>query len=143
MTKFAFAELLDTTDVDVVQPDIVNTGGITEAKKIASMAEAEHVSFAPHNPQGPVATAVCAHVCASVPNFMIQEVFEDYDVEWKSDLLEEPISIEEGHLLVPEGPGLGIELNMDEVRNHEYTGDQVEILNLFEKDWETRGMGDR
>ena len=143
ISKYAFRELLEETDVDVIQPDLVNTGGITEGKKIGAMAEGHHVSFAPHNPQGPVATAVCAHVDAATPNFMIQEVFEDYDVDWKGELLEDPITIEEGRVHIPEGPGLGVELDMDAVREYEYTGEDVHTINLFEKDWETRSMADR
>jgi galactonate dehydratase len=142
MGKFAFRDLLAETDVDVIQPDLVNTGGITEGKKIAAMADAEHVSYAPHNPQGPVATAVCAHLCTTTPNFMIQEVFEDYDVDWKGDLLEEAITIEDGMVHVPQGPGLGVELDMDVVAEHEYTEEQVHTINLFESEWETRSMAD-
>ena len=130
------------TDVDIIQPDLANAGGVTEGKKIAAIAEAEHVSFAPHNPQGPVATAVSAHVDASVPNFTIQEVFEDYDVDWKGDLLEEAITIEDGMVHVPQGPGLGVELDMDVVAEHEYTEEQVHTINLFESEWETRSMAD-
>ncbi|MFB6106350.1 MAG: mandelate racemase/muconate lactonizing enzyme family protein [Halobacteriaceae archaeon] len=141
MSKYYFRELLQETDVDVIQPDLANTGGPTEGKKIAAMAEAEHVSFAPHNPQGPVATAVAAHVTTTVPNFMIQEVFEDYDVDWKGDLLEEPIPIEDGYLHVPEGPGLGVSLNMDAVEEHAYEGgEDVHTINLFEEGWETRSL---
>ncbi|MDX1747976.1 MAG: mandelate racemase/muconate lactonizing enzyme family protein, partial [Halobacteriales archaeon] len=143
ISKFAFRELLEETDVDIIQPDLVNTGGITEGKKIGAMAESHHVSFAPHNPQGPVATAVCAHVDAATPNFMIQEIFEDYDVNWKGELLEDPITIEDGHVHIPEGPGLGVDLNMDAVEEHAYTGDDVHTINLFEKDWETRSMADQ
>ena len=145
VSKHAFRELLADTDVDVIQPDLANAGGVTEGKKIAAMAEAEHVGFAPHNPQGPVATAVSAHVDTSTPSFAIQEVFEDYDVDWKADLLEEPIAIENGWLQVPEGPGLGIDLNLDAVRDHAYTGEDADHINLFETGWETRSMdgGDR
>lgn len=143
MSKYYFQELLAKTDVDIVQPDLANTGGPTEGKKIAAMAEAEHVSFAPHNPQGPVATAVNAHVCTTVPNFMIQEVFEDYDVDWKGDLLTDSITIEDGQLQVPDGPGIGVELDMDAVAEHAYTGKgDVDPINLFEKNWETRAMAD-
>ncbi|MEF8842425.1 MAG: galactonate dehydratase [Haloarculaceae archaeon] len=143
VSKHAFRDLVTDTDVDIIQPDLANAGGVTEGKKIAAIAEAEHVSFAPHNPQGPVATAVSAHVDASVPNFMIQEVFEDYDVDWKGDLLDEPIRIEDGRLHVPEGPGLGVDLDMDAVEEHEYTGEEDTHLNLFEKGWETRSLTDR
>ncbi|WP_136690097.1 mandelate racemase/muconate lactonizing enzyme family protein [Halorhabdus amylolytica] len=140
MTKHDFFELVTRTEVDILQPDLMNTGGITEGKKIAGMAEADHVSVAPHNPQGPVATAIYAHFCASVPNFMIQEVFQTYDVEWVTELLEESVTVENGFVEVPDGPGFGIELDMDVVAEHEYTEEQVHTINLFESDWETREL---
>ncbi|GAA0257179.1 mandelate racemase/muconate lactonizing enzyme family protein [Haladaptatus pallidirubidus] len=138
MTKHEFFELVTRTEVDIIQPDLMNTGGLTEGKKIAALAEADHVSFAPHNPQGPVASAIYAHLCSTVPNFMIQEVFQTYDVEWVDDLLIEPIRVEDGFLEIPEGPGFGIELDEDIVAEHEYTEDRVHTINLFEKDWEKR-----
>lgn len=144
MSKYPFRDLLSETDVDVLQPDLANCGGITEGKKIAAMADAEHVSIAPHNPQGPIATAMYAHVCTSMPNFMIQETFVDYDVDWAVDLLEDPVRVEDGHLQIPDGPGLGVELNMDAVRDHEYEGmDQIDHIDLFESNWEDRAMSDR
>jgi galactonate dehydratase len=144
MTKHEFRDLLAHTDVDIVQPDLMNTGGITEGKKIAAQAESEHVNFAPHNPQGPVATAISAHVDAAVPNFMIQEIFQTYDVEWVDDLLIDPIVVEDGHIQIPQRPGLGVELDMSVVREHSYSDakDQVHTINLFEKDWETRSLTD-
>lgn len=143
ISKHDFFELVTRTDVDVIQPDLMNTGGITEGKKIAAIAEADHVSFAPHNPQGPVASAIYAHLCATVPNFMIQETFQTYDVEWVEDLLVDPITVEGGTIEVPDGPGFGIELDMDVVAEHEYTEDQVHTINLFEKDWERRELDRR
>jgi galactonate dehydratase len=74
---------------------------------------------------------------------MIQEVFEDYDVDWKGDLLDEPIRIEDGRLHVPEGPGLGVNLNMDAVEEHEYEGEMDTHINLFEKGWEGRSLPSR
>jgi galactonate dehydratase len=139
MSKYPFRDLLVETDVDVLQPDFANCGGITEGKKIAAMAEAEHVSVAPHNPQGPVATAMYAHVCATMPNFTIQETFLDYDADWTAELLSDPVRIEDGDLQVPEGPGLGIELNMDVVEEHVYEGrDAIDHIDLFESGWEDR-----
>jgi galactonate dehydratase len=143
MTKHDFFELITRTDVDIIQPDIMNTGGPTEAKKIAAIAEADHVSFAPHNPQGPVATAISSHVDASVPNFYIQEVFQTYDVEWVDDLLKEPVRIENGEVVIPDGPGYGIELDDDVVAEHAYTEEKVHTINLFEKDWEKRAVDKR
>jgi galactonate dehydratase len=139
MSKYPFRDILQETDVDVIQPDLANAGGVTEGEKIAALAEAEHVSVAPHNPQGPVATAMYAHVCATLPNFMIQESFLEYDDDWTADLLEDPVRIEDGFLQIPEGPGLGVELDLDVVDAHEYTGeDDIEHINLFETGWEDR-----
>ena len=138
VTKHDFFELVTRTDVDVLQPDLMNTGGITEGKKIAGLAEANHVDIAPHNPQGPVAGAIYSHFCTSIPNFRIQEMFQTYDVDWVSDLLTEPLAVDDGYVQVPEGPGFGIELDMDVVEAHEYTEDAVHTINLFESDWEKR-----
>lgn len=143
MSKYAFRDLLVETDVDVIQPDLCNTGGLTEGKKIAGMAEAEHVSVAPHNPQGPLATATYAHFDTSTPNFMIQESFETYDVDWKVDLLTEPVVVENGTLEVPDGPGLGVDLNLDAVEEHAYEGDDPLPMNLFEEGWESRASEKR
>jgi galactonate dehydratase len=142
VSKYEFHDLLAETAVDIVQPDLMNAGGLTEAKKIAAQAEAEHVSFAPHNPQGPVATAICVHADATIPNFMIQELFQTYDVDWVEDLLVEPIAVEDGYVEIPDGPGLGIELDIDVVREHEYTEEGVHTINLFEQGWETRSLAD-
>jgi galactonate dehydratase len=142
VTRYEFRDLLAEADIDIVQPDLMNAGGVTEAKKIAALAEAEHVSFAPHNPQGPVATLISTHVDASVPNFMIQEVFQTYDVEWVEDLLVDPPVIEDGEVHLPDRPGFGIELDMDVVEAHAYEDheDEVHPINLFEKGWESRNL---
>lgn len=146
MSKHTFRDLLVETDVDILQPDLANTGGITEGQKIAGMAEAEHVSIAPHNPQGPVATAMYAHFDAATPNFMIQETFTDYDIEWAVELLNDPVRVENGVLQLPEGPGLGVDLNMDAVREHAVDRGELGLdthINLFAEGWETRSMADR
>ena len=138
MTKYDFYELVTRTDIDVFQPDLMNTGGITEGKKIAALAEADHVDIAPHNPQGPVAGAIYSHFCTSIPNFRIQEMFQTYDEPWVDELLTDPLKVEDGYVQVPEGPGFGIELDMDIVREHEYTEDAVHTIDLWEDDWEKR-----
>ncbi|MFB6112465.1 MAG: mandelate racemase/muconate lactonizing enzyme family protein [Halodesulfurarchaeum sp.] len=140
LTKHEFFDLATRTEIDVFQPDLMNAGGITEGKKIAGLAEADHVNIAPHNPQGPVATGIYAHFNTSVPNFMIQELFQTYDVEWVEDLLENPITVENGYVEVPDGPGFGIELDEDTVEEHAYEEDQVHTINLFEEDWEQREL---
>lgn len=138
ITKHDFYELVTRTEIDVFQPDLMNTGGITEGTKIAGLAEADHVDIAPHNPQGPVAGAIYSHFCTSIPNFRIQEMFQTYDVDWVDDLLMNPLEVDDGYVQVPEGPGYGIELNHDVMKTHEYTEDSVHTINLFEEDWEKR-----
>ena len=124
ISKYRFRDLLVETDVGVVQPDLMNAGGYTEGKKIAAMAETEHVSYAPHNPQGPLATAIYAHIDTSTPNFMIQETFEEFShEEWVGNLIDQTL-VSAGELQVPQGPGLGVEVDWDLVREHAYDPDE-------------------
>ena len=109
-TKYEFRELLVKQAVDIIQPDICLTGGILECKKIAAMAESYYVPLAPHNPMGPVATAVNVQFAASIPNFLILEYIPD-DRPPRSELVKEPLKVENGSITVPDKPGLGIELN--------------------------------
>jgi len=143
MTKHDFFELVTRTEVDVLQPDLMNTGGITEGKKIAGLAEADHIDIAPHNPQGPVAGAIYAHFCTSIPNFRILEMFQTYDVDWVDDLLKEPLKVEDGFVQIPEGPGFGIELDHDVIEDHEYTEEKVHTIDLWEQNWEDRAAEKR
>ena len=85
-------------------------GGITGCKKISAMAESHHVKVIPHNPLSPVSTAACVQLDASIPNFALQE-FTGEDKPPKSDLIINPIKLENGYLIVPDSPGLGITLN--------------------------------
>ncbi|HLZ07769.1 MAG TPA: galactonate dehydratase [Chloroflexota bacterium] len=111
-TKYEFRELLVKQAADIIQPDICIAGGILELKKIAAMAEAFYVPVAPHNPMGPVATAVNVQFAASTPNFLILEYIAD-DRPPRRDLVKEPIRLKDGYLELPTAPGLGIELNED------------------------------
>jgi galactonate dehydratase len=72
---------------------------------------------------------------------MIQETFLKYDADWTADLLKDPLRIEDGFLQIPEGSGLGIELDLDVVTDHAYSDkDDVETINLFENGWEDRAV---
>ncbi len=108
-TKFEFQDLLGTGAADIIQPDVCIAGGLTEMKKIAAMAEAHYVSVAPHNPLGPLATAVNTHFAASTPNFLILEYHAD-DEGIRAEVLKEPVRLVDGYVHVPEAPGLGVEL---------------------------------
>jgi galactonate dehydratase len=109
-TKFQFRRLLVHDAADIIQPDVCLAGGLLELKKIAAMAESFYVPLAPHNPMGPVATAVNVHLAASTPNFMILEYTAD-DQPLRRALVQEPIVLNDGYLELPTVPGLGIELN--------------------------------
>ena len=109
-TRHEFRDLLQLQCVNIVQPDICLTGGLWEMKKIAAMAEAHYVSVAPHNPCGPLATAVNVHFAASTQNFLILEYHAD-DESPRRDIVDEPIKLVDGYLELPERPGLGIDLN--------------------------------
>lgn len=118
-TKYEFRELLVKQAADIIQPDICVAGGILELKKIAAMAEAFFVPVAPHNPMGPVATAVNVQFAASTPNFLILEYIAD-DRPSRRDLVKEPITLKDGYLELPTAPGLGIELNEDAFPHYPY-----------------------
>ena len=77
---------------------------------MAAMAEAQHVKVIPHNPLSPVSTAACVQLDACIPNFALQEYTGESDPP-KSELLVKPLELKDGYLTVPEGPGLGVELN--------------------------------
>ncbi|MEW6750873.1 MAG: enolase C-terminal domain-like protein [Candidatus Latescibacterota bacterium] len=92
-------------------PYLPLAGGITNVKKIAALAEASYAGVAPHNPLSCVLTAACVQLCAAVHNVAIQEYPRDEYRSPKRDLVHEPLVREGGYLLVPQTPGLGIELN--------------------------------
>ncbi|MDQ0221009.1 L-alanine-DL-glutamate epimerase-like enolase superfamily enzyme [Peribacillus cavernae] len=128
MDEFYIEDLLvDHTDfhdlsADIIQPDLSHAGGITECKKIISMAEAFDVAAAPHCPLGPIALAACLQVDATCHNAFIQEQNLGIHYNQGSDLLDyivdnQVFEYEDGYVKIPNRPGLGIEINEDHVRN--------------------------
>jgi len=118
-TKFQFRDLLATGAADIIQPDMAATGGLTEVKKIAAMAEAHYVSVAPHNPLGPLATTSNVHFAATAPNFLVLEYHAD-DVGLRAEILHEPLKLEDGYVVLPDAPGLGVELNEEVFEKYPY-----------------------
>jgi galactonate dehydratase len=116
-TKYQFRNLLVREAADIIQPDVCIVGGLLEMKKIAALAEACYVSVIPHNPMGPVATAVNVHFAASTPNFGVLEYTPD-DQSPRRDMVKEPMVLKDGYLELPTAPGLGIELNEDVVEKY-------------------------
>jgi len=105
--------------VDFVQPDVSHCGGISALKKMAAIAETYYVSLAPHNPSGPVANAAALNLAACLPGFRILEICLT-DVSWRKELTNERVVFEQGNILIPEGNGLGLDLNEDACKNHPY-----------------------
>ena len=117
----AFRDLLEKRAASVLQPDITHCGGLTEARRIAALAEAYRVSLAPHNPQGPVSTAASLELGFATPSYIICETVHA-DVPWRADVVREGFTVEnEGRLVRPNTrPGLGIEINEEEVKKHPF-----------------------
>jgi len=116
--KSQFRQLLDLDGVDIAQPDLMYAGGITEVKKIAAIADTFHVPISPHNTKGPVGIVAAAHLMASVPNVAPMELVTGID--WRDEIITEPLNIQGGRVYLPEGPGWGIELDMDGVEKHRW-----------------------
>ncbi len=120
-SRWDFKEILAKGYTDIIQPDLSHAGGISEVKKIASMAEAYDVAVAPHCPLGPISLAAAVQVDTCTPNVFIQEQSLGIHYNKTTDLLEylaEPAVFEfkDGFIEIPKGPGLGIEINEELVK---------------------------
>ncbi len=130
-SRYDFKPIFEAGWVDIIQPDLSHCGGISEGRKIATMAEAYDVALAPHCPLGPIALASCLHLDAVSHNAVIQEqsmgIHYNDSVELH-DYLTDPtvLTVDEGYLHIPTGPGLGIEVNEDAV---------IEQASRMKKQW--------
>ena len=134
-SRYEFRELFELQAADIIQPDITHIGGILETKKIAAWADAYYMLVAPHNVGGPVATAAALHFAASTPNFKVQEHFNDFAEDWVKQLAPGNPEVTDGHFGLPQGPGLGVTLDLDAVEAHPR---QHVFLNLYDEDWHRR-----
>lgn len=117
-TKFPFAQIVEAHAADVLQPDIANAGGITELKKIAIIAEAKHITMAPHNVCSPVGAQAELHLDASIVNFEIQEYHAEFYTEHYFTVFNGFPRPVEGYVTLPDSPGLGLEMNEEEIAAH-------------------------
>ena len=134
--RYGFLDLLQRKAAHVVQPDLTYSGGFLETKKIAAMAESFYVSVAPHNCDGPLKTMIGVHLCANIPNFLILESFEDYDVPWRCDLTPGAPRIKDGYYDLPTGPGWGVEIDESVIAAH--PEDPHAKLDMFTLGWEQK-----
>jgi galactonate dehydratase len=102
--KHQFADLLRQEVISIWQPEPLNLGGIFATRKIADAIDGHYGVVAPHSAQGPVSTAACVQVGASIRNFMIQEVFDDFNEPWEKRLVDYPVEIKEGYITISERP---------------------------------------
>jgi 2-dehydro-3-deoxyphosphogalactonate aldolase len=126
ITKHEFARVLACGAAAILQPNLGRVGGLLEGKKIAGMAEAAYAQIAPHLYCGPVVGAANAHLAACSPNFLLLEGILDWG-GFHAELLRTPLRWEDGYLLPPEAPGLGVELDEDVARHHPYEGDALHL----------------
>ncbi|MBI4890855.1 MAG: mandelate racemase/muconate lactonizing enzyme family protein [Acidobacteria bacterium] len=116
-SRFMCRPILERQAADILMPDMTRCGGISEMKKIATLAECYNVPVAPHNPNGPISTIASAHVMASIPNFFRQE-FMVQDVPWRDTVLDRPLPVEAGFFHLDDRPGLGFDLVEEELESH-------------------------
>jgi galactonate dehydratase len=118
-SRWDYVEFLRLGCADYIQPDVSHAGGLMEVKKIAAMAEAQHLPVCPHNPSGPVANAATLQLAACVPNFYNLETMNT-DVPYRGEISTERIVMEQGSMRIPDAPGLGIDINVEAIAAHPY-----------------------
>lgn len=114
-----YLRLFELRAADYIQPDVSHAGGIMELKKLAADAESRYIPFAPHNPSGPVANAATLQLAACCPNFEILEIMYN-DVPWRKDVTNEALTYQDGCIMIPDRPGIGVEINEEECLRHPY-----------------------
>ncbi len=119
-TMQQFATLLEHGAVQYIRPDVCMAGGLSQSKKIAALAEAHYVQVVPHNPLSPVSTAACVQLAACIPNFALQEYPHGENEPPKSEIIRGALKLEKGFLLVPDAPGIGVELAEGAAERHPY-----------------------
>ena len=133
-----FMTLLKAGHVSILQPEPMSLGGLLPTLTVSAMAAADGAWVAPHQSGGPVATAVCLQLAACVPNFLVQEYFDPFNEEWTRDLVTWAPELDHasGELSLPDGPGLGVDLNLDVALAHPYDPDA--FLDVTSEGWEHR-----
>jgi galactonate dehydratase len=130
-----FFELLKHDAVHIIQlePQFM---GLCAAKQVAGMVHAANGVTAPHSAQGPLCSIACAHLNMATPNFFIHEIFDEFNEPWEEKVLTNPMKVVNGYVQPPEGPGLGTDLNLEEIKKHPYNVGNW--LPLFRQGWEIR-----
>lgn len=126
--RHAFVPVLARGAVDYIQPDVTHAGGMSELAFLSTLAAAHYVPFAPHNPSGPLSTAATLQLAAALPNFRYLEIMA-VDVPWRGDISDEALVLTaDGDVMIPDEPGLGIELDLDAIAAHPYSPHPMRIF---------------
>jgi galactonate dehydratase len=120
--RHGFRELIIKQAVDILMPDIPKCGGLSECRKIANLAELYYIPFAPHNVASPIGTMASAHVCATIPNFLVLEFHWLHRDYWATITADKQDIIKDGYITLSDRPGIGVELDEMVGREHQYPG---------------------
>jgi L-alanine-DL-glutamate epimerase-like enolase superfamily enzyme len=120
--RFGFRDLFEKQAVDIVMPDLPKCGGLSDGRKIANLAELYYIPFAPHNVSSPIGTMASAHVCASVPNFLVLEWHWNERPYWSTIIKDKDDIIKNGYIELTDRPGIGVELDETVAREHQFPG---------------------
>lgn len=131
-----FLEALSKKAVDILQPDVSHAGGMGETKRVAHLAHTHLIPIAPHNPVGPVMNAMTLHASVAMPNFSVFETVS-IDVPWRKELVRETLRFDDGAILAPTAPGLGVELIEEACARFPY---QATNVPLFDGSMNTSGV---
>jgi len=117
-----FRDLIEQQAVDVIMPDIPKCGGLSHGRRQAQLAELYSIAFAPHNVSSPIGTMASAHVCATVPNFLVLEFHWLYRDYWTTIIQEKRDIIQDGYIQLTDQPGIGVELDEAVARQYQLPG---------------------
>jgi galactonate dehydratase len=128
--------IVSDRSISIVQPETLKIGGISGACKAAAICESAEAFVALHQAQSPLNTAINAHIHSSIPNFLIQECFDDFLEPWARDLFDGVPRVQEGYIEASDRPGIGVTINEEEALKHPYSA--TNFMQLFEEGWERR-----
>ena len=125
-TKYEFAQVLQDNAASILQLNLGRVGGLLEAKKIAALAEVHHAQLAPHMYCGPIVGAANIQLATCSPNFLILEGIERW-TGFQAELLDKPVTWQDGYVVPPSQPGLGVSLNEAVARAHPWEGNDLHL----------------
>jgi galactonate dehydratase len=131
-----FADLMSHDAVHIFQPEPLNLGGLWKTRAVAAMADAHLAVVAPHNAQGPVCSAMSVQLGACIPNFYVQESFDEFNADWSREIVDRPVLPVDGYVTVSSAPGLGIDMDWEALAKYPY--ERQHLLRLFHPGWERR-----